>query len=172
MKIKLDGHLDFRRVFNEIQWEETIDEFIEKYNVVLPEYYQLNEIGDKKNLWLLLNPLTIEIYDKGTCLTFDFKPGFIFNKTSIPVFKNNLLEAMHATMVHDYNFSCHEHLSFSAANKLFYKTCRYFGLNIFISIIYYLSVSSPFGRYLYKKMTRRYKWHNKFVKVSIREYHG
>lgn len=164
-KITPSGFLDFRRITNENDWKLTIEQFGKDAN--LPKWDELDVIGDKRGLWLLLDHLSVVVeFEDNIKYIYEFEPGFIFDKSNVPFFKNNVLEAMIPTMVHDYNFSCHK-LGFFDSNKLFYKMCKYFGLNKFLLGLYGFVINSPAGMIMYAIMKRRARFHKDKVRFSI-----
>ena len=74
-------------------------------------------------------------------------------------------------LVHDANFSCKflgdGNKGFRETNKLFYRMCRYYGMNRFKAAFYYLAVNSIVGRSYYAKNQREF-WHMKTVEFIER----
>lgn len=170
MKIKnieVDGHLDFRRV---AYWDyrETLREFWDDgHGMALPAWHVLTNIGSPTALWLLLNDVTITItYTNGKWLQYKLRRGFIWDKLSIPLFRNNLLKGIVAGMVHDPNFSCKflgkGRKGFRKTNSLFCAMCRYFGMG-FLRFIWHRAVGSIPGRAIFEKAGKRAFWHGQTV---------
>ena len=170
MKIKnieVDGHLDFRRV---AFWDYYITqaEFWDKGNGIwLPQWQDLINIGSVSSLWILLNDVTITItFKNGRWLQYKLKRGFIWDKLSIPLFRNNVLKGMVAGMVHDPNFSCKflgtGRKGFRKANSLFCAMCKYYGMG-FLRFIWHRAVGSIPGRAIFEKAGRRAFWHGQCI---------
>lgn len=165
-KIEVAGHLDFRRV---APWDynDTIADF-RREGIELPSYTELKRISDQRNLWASTNGLygtdklsvTVTLKN-GHWMQWVFEPGFIFDKASVPVFRNNVLEAMIAALVHDANVSLH-FLTFAETNGLFHAMLRYYGMNAFRAGYYYLAVNSIAGRGRWENNDRGF-WHDKTV---------
>jgi len=164
--IEIDGHFDFRRV-TPWDYEQTRDEF-NKEDIDLPLAKRLYKYGDPEKLWILLDDcLKIDIYYKDQTVpdTFIAKKGFIFDKATIPLFKDNKRTAMIGLVIHDMLFSTHA-LSFSETNELFYKILRcekikynntlgaYSTMSWLGANIYKVSTSSIFGKRRWKKTDR------------------
>ena len=145
--------------------------------IKLPSKYDLERIGDPDKLWILPEPITIRVVYKSKkqgkhrrrlIHEWRFETGWIWDKASVPVFKDNVLESVYAAMVHDKCFSTHDLFLFSqhdddgfrATNKLFFRMLRKAGMNWFRATYYYLAVNSIVGRALYEKIDRAF-WHDK-----------
>jgi hypothetical protein len=156
--IEIQGGYDTRRV---TPWDyaETCVEFA-KDGIILPKWTALKKIGDRSDLWILLEPLTVTVtFKDGEWWQWLFDRGFIWDQASVPLFRNNRLTAIVPAMIHDGGFSLHWY-SFSDTNKLFYRMIRKFGMNWLQANIYYLAVNSMIGRAIWEKNTRKF-WHSK-----------
>jgi hypothetical protein len=138
-----------------------------KLGIIIPRYEQLDTLGNIDSLWINPEEIRIKIIFKDSSwIEYKFKPGFIFDKASNPVGKNNILESMPGVLCHDLNFSLHclfprkNNKGFRETNKLFYKMCRYYGMNFFRAAGYYLAVNSIVGRAYYEN-NNRFWWHKK-----------
>jgi len=158
-KIDVDGEYDTRRI---TPWDypETVNEFATEFQIILPRWTALREIGDTDALWILLNPITVTVtFTDGSWWQWRFDRGFIWDQASVPIFKNNVLEAIIPAMCHDGAFSLHWY-DFATTNKLFYRMLRKFGMNPVRAVVYYLAVNSMFGRAIWEKNQRSF-WHKK-----------
>jgi hypothetical protein len=191
--IYIDGQHDLRRLAP-WDYECTRDEFadpkLNKFPVVLPTWQQLNKIGDRDELWALLRDILVEInFKNGWKFVFVFLRGFIYDQTSTPVGRNNLLEAIIATLIHDFTFSLHllwfleQHgdEGFRAGNKLMYRVLRcdkiecagdfeqydVEKMSLFSSIKYYLAVNGIFGRAAWEHAEDRAFWHGQTAGFSV-----
>jgi hypothetical protein len=156
--IRVDGHYVTCRI---APWDyhEKIAEFATD-GIKLPKWCQLRRLGDTDGLWLLMEPITVTVtFKNGEWWQWLFDKGFIWDQASVPVFKNNVLEAIIPAMCHDGAFSLHWY-DFKTTNKLFYRMLRKFGMNPIRAAIYYLAVNSMFGRAIWEKNSREF-WHKK-----------
>ena len=170
MKIKnieVNGHLDFRRV---TPWDyyQTHAEFWDGgKGIQLPSWQAIVDVGCREALWILLKDVTITITLKNSRMyQYKLKRGFIWDKLSVPIFRNNLLKGMVAGMVHDPNFSCKflgtGRKGFRKANSLFCAMCKYYGMG-FLRFIWHRAVGSIPGRAIFEKAGRRAFWHGQTV---------
>lgn len=123
--IEVDGHFDLRRIF---PWDysDTRREFSrETPSIILPSWTELYEYGDVNKLWILLSDsLVIKIwYIDDTYDIYTVSRGFVYDKVTIPVVKDNRLVALLANIIHDINFSSHC-MSFKDTNELFFQMLR------------------------------------------------
>lgn len=186
--ITVYGSFDHRRV-TPLDYEKTRDEFSKgRTGITLPTWGQLDKIGDLDELWALLKAIEILITFKGgKWMRFKFLRGFIYDRTSTPVGRNNRLAAVIATLIHDACFSLHmleflethEHDNgFRASNKLFYRIMRckrvigadngrtWERMPWPTAVAYYLAVNSTAGRACYAKAVDRAFWHEKTVEFT------
>lgn len=159
-KIEVDGEYETVRL-TPWNYDKTCDYFRDEKKRILPAWSELTNIGDPDNLWALSSPhLTITAFDKaGNWRQWRFDCGFIWDQASVPIFRNNRIEAIIPAMPHDGAFSNHWY-SFEETNRLFYQMCRAFGMGPIRAAIYYLAVNSMFGRAIWEKNQRAF-WHKK-----------
>lgn len=124
--IEVDGHFDFRRVMP-WDYEQTQREFQREIpNINLPKNHELHQYGNPNKLWILLDDyLEFKIWYKGvdTPDVFRVKRGFMFDKATIPIFKDNKRVALIGLVVHDLLFGTHA-MGFHETNELFFKILR------------------------------------------------
>lgn len=161
-RIETDGHVDTRRV---APWDykNTIADFrTGNPSIELPSWHSLRDIGDQRALWILMSPVVVTIhFVGGGWWQYKFDRGFIWDQASVPIFKDDILEAVIPAMCHDGNFSQH-FVTFEETNKLFFRMLRKFGMNPIRAAVYYLAVNSMFGRAIWEKNQRQF-WHGKTV---------
>lgn len=158
-KIEVDGNYDTRRV-TPWDYRDTVEEFAREHGIILPKWHALRKLGDDDALWILLDDITVTVtFADGSWWQWLFNKGFIWDQASVPIFKNNILEAIIPAMIHDGAFSLHWY-DFSTTNKLFFKMLRYFGMNPIRACVYFMAVNSMFGRAIWEKNSRAF-WHRK-----------
>jgi len=159
-RIEVDGAYTTRRI-TPWNYKATREEYADLYKIDLPSWNELKDIGDQDALWLLDTDavgVTV-IFNGGEWWQWRFDRGFIWDQASVPIFKNNILEAIIPAMCHDGAFSLHWY-DFATTNKLFYRMLRKFGMNPVRAVVYYLAVNSMFGRAIWEKNQRSF-WHKK-----------
>jgi len=180
-KIEVEGELNTIRV---TYWDygKVRARYKAQYNIKLPAWAELGKLGDRGKLWIYdSDRLKVTITLKsGLQLVYVFSRGFIWDKASVPLFKDNILSTIIPAMVHDSNFS-NKYLEpgrglklgkkaraaargkgFRLTNKLFYAMLRYYKTPLPRAVVYYLAVNSIIGRSIYEKCNRA-DWHGKTV---------
>lgn len=111
------------------------DGLAQKYN--LPSITECLNVGDPDKLWVecfdILNRIT---FDSGDVFEYEYLRGFLYDKASVPVGKDNILEAVNPTKNHDSGCSCH-YLKFLEVHSD--KGFRANNLLFYYSILWYLN---------------------------------
>jgi hypothetical protein len=165
--VEIEGSPTFTRIM-----PCNLAQLMDEYADVSPPWFELDRIGDTDKLWILPEPITITVtYRNSMIHQWRFERGFIWDKASVPIFKDNILESIFPAMVHDANFSCHhlkewqrhDDAGFRATNELFRAMLKERGMNWFRRLYYKVAVSSIVGQALYNKNDRAF-WHDKTTK--------
>lgn len=125
------------------------------------------------NYFCLTNPVTIRVKTESEWLHFEFSAGFTWDCASVPRFLRSIVDdnaqcVIASSLIHDYSFSS-KVLSFRDANKIFKGVIEKQGGNKVESLIYWLGVSSPVGKFLYKHSTDKRSWHLDFCTFTREE---
>jgi hypothetical protein len=164
-RLEIEGFYDTRRVFQR-DYQKSCDQFRDDWKIILPSWRALRRIGDWRALWILLEKhITVKAYyPRGRWRQWRIDRGHIWDQASVPLFKNNLLEALIAAAIHDPGFSLHWYgegdEGFDEANHIFLDMLRISKMNPVLRGIYYLAVRSIFGRAFFENNTRAF-WHKK-----------
>ncbi|MCK5610804.1 hypothetical protein KAR91_53520 [Candidatus Pacearchaeota archaeon] len=100
----------------------------------LPNYGEICDIGDVTKLWIERNDIKIDIILKnGDRFIYYIRKGFVYDKASVPIGKDNTLESAISARIHDIGCSTHCLLEFAIhndkgfrANNLLFKALLYF----------------------------------------------
>lgn len=147
MKVHIDGSYTFTRVRN--------NEDLGRYRVGLT-------LADLKGcrfktdqLWIVAEDLRISVEDARETVHYLFRPGYVTDMATVPKFfrgvlDNDDLRVIAAALVHDYNFAT-AHESFKVSNTLMFRMMRAVGASWFKSVVAWLAISSPVGRWRYNE---------------------
>lgn len=151
-KIVKTGFVDTRRVLSEDDYIKTKSQFLEEYDIELPEVDDLPV--DLSETRILLDPLRVKVHTDIGVFTYTFDRGFITDFASVPnVFRsaidNDDKELVLSALCHDANFRYH-FLSFGKSNLLFRLMNEKAGASWFVYFFSWAAVNSPFGRKNYE----------------------
>lgn len=169
VSIEQTGEIDLRRIQPD-RYGEQDEVFFNTHDYHLPEYEQLQLFGEPTELELLLRRLLLTITFADSCfIQYEMRPGFIFDKGSVPrafrsLVDNDELPIVLGAFPHDINFSAH-YLSFAETNSLFYRMLRYYKMNRFRAAISWLAVSSHTGHKRWNANLARGNWTRQHVSV-------
>ena len=105
-------------------------------------------------------------------LHFKFIRGFVWDLASVPKFFRGIVDnddpsIIVASAVHDSCFTGHL-VSFHDSNDLLRAIARFYGASWIKAWIYWAAVSTPFGRYMYNRVTtKRNAWQLKYVDYKV-----
>lgn len=161
-RLEQTNFFDFQRVQPKL-WEKQRKHFYQKYKINLPTKDYLKQIGDPKDLRILLSPITITINFVDTSwIQYKFERGFMTDLASVPKFFRNVidnddLDLLSAALVHDANFSVH-FMPFKQTNRLFKNMIQSRGKK-FKGCLAWVAVSSIIGRRRWKQLkAKRAYW--------------
>lgn len=128
------------------------------------------DLSFDSNYYILNNEIKVTIETDGDTLHFVFKPGYVWDLASVPrIFKvfvdDNDQVAIVGSMVHDYLFSSHVK-TYHESNDIFRQIIKSQGGSKIKAFVYWLGVSSPVGKILYRRAVRKRCWHLDWCEYS------